>query len=239
MLKVDVRVDVRLALRKLKIARDQVPFATALALTKTAQAVKEDLRDGMKADFRHVASFTLNSLYLERATKATLVATIGIKGADANVGAVKWLRPEVYGGARQRGLEALLRSVNLPPDGLYAVPGKAAKKSGNGRIDINWVRSLVADMASQGVSGNVTKSNERKRKGQAALTYFVLVTPWGKLPPGIYGKRGRYVLPFIIFVARPKYAAKFDFYGIAQRTIQRRFPIEFELAVKRAMATAH
>jgi hypothetical protein len=237
MIKISVEADVSQLLRRMDIAKSQIPFATALALTKTAQAVKADLRLGMSASFQSVVAYTLNSMYVGRATKTDLVATVGVKGADTHTGASKWLKPEVFGGVRQRGIEAILRPANLPPSGMYAVPGKAAKMSGN-RINISWLRSLVSDMLSQGVSGNVTKSNTRKRKGQGQLQYFVLLQPWGKLPAGIWGKRGRYVLPLIIFVRQPKYRAKFDFYGIAQTTAKQRFPIEFEAAAKRAMETA-
>ena len=126
---------------------------------------------------------------------------------------------------------------------MYAVPGKSAKLSGAKRIDINWLRSLIADISEQGVSnarGIVTKGTKgtRKRKGQGALQYVVLLTPWGKLLPGIYGRRGRGLFPFIIFVRQPKYSARFDFYGLAQRQAVARFPDEFRAAVDRALATA-
>lgn len=238
MLKITVKVDMQKYLDKMNAARDQIPFATALALTRTAQAVKADLVSGMSSAFKSPTTYTLNSLYLDRATKANLVATIGVKGADSGTGAVKWLKPEIMGGARERGLELFLEPLGLPPAGLYAVPGSKAKTTSGGKIDTAWVKRLVADIGAQGKSGGLINKRWRGiRKRDGALKYFVLETKWGKLLPGIYGKQGRSLLPFIIFVRQPRYAKRFDFYGIAQRTAQQRFPAEFAAAVKQAMAT--
>jgi hypothetical protein len=245
MLRINVKVDDRLFREKLKLIEKQVPFATALALTKTAQAIKPELVAGMASEFQQPTSFTLNSLTVSRAEKkaADIVATIGVKGAESGKGAVRWLSPEVYGGERSHAIEALLRPLGLPPSGMYAVPGKSAKLSGAKRIDINWFRSLIADISEQGVSnarGIVTKGTKgtRRRKGQGALQYFVLMTKWGKLQPGIYGRRGRGIFPFVIFVRQPKYSARFDFYGIAQRQATARFPDEFKAAMAKALASA-
>lgn len=233
-----MKVDISGATRKFKLVESQVPFAVALALTRTAQDVKVAEQVGMDASFKSVSRYTRNSLKVTRAEKHNLLASISIRGGDTGVGAVRWLRPEIYGGSRAHALEALLQPVGLPPSGLYAVPGSAAKKTSGGKIDINWVRSLVTDLQAQGVSGNITKSNMRRRKGQGALKYFVLLRNKGRLLPGIYGKRGLSAFPLIIFVKKPKYTKRFDFYGIARRTVDERFPIQFEAAMKRALATA-
>ena len=247
MIKISVYTDISGLVRKMDLAKRQVPFATALALTKTAQGVKTDLVAAMSSTFEQPTSYTLGSLQVGRATKADPVATVGVKGGSTGVGAIRYLRPEVYGGERAHAIDALLRPIGLPPAGMYAVPGKAAKLSGARRIDISWLRSLVADIGEQGVvnaRGIVTRGSKgsKRRKGQGKnLEYFVLTERWGKLLPGIYGRRsGRPsgAFPLVIFVRRPKYRAKFDFYGIATRAAVARFPAEFRSAVDVALATA-
>lgn len=237
MIKITVKVDTERFLNKIKVARDQLPFATALALTRTAQAVKDDLRTGMSSSFKDVTTYTLNSMYVKGATKAELVATVGLKGADSGVGAVNWLSPEIYGGVRNKAIEKLLNKVGLPPDGMYAVPGKSAKMSG-GRINFAWLQSLIADMAAQGISsGVITRKSLKRRKGYGSngtQRYFVLIEKWGKLSPGIYGARGRAAYPLIMFVRQPRYSKRFDFYGIATTTARQRFPQEFAAALRRA-----
>jgi hypothetical protein len=236
-IRLNVRFDITGFTELMNVAKDQIPFATALALTNTAKAVKDDIRAAMGSSFTHVASYTLNSLYLQAAKKRELNATVGVKGDD-DAGAVNWLRPEVEGGVRGKSIEKLLNTIGLPPDGMFAVPGKAAKIS-KGNISYTWLQSLVADMNAQGVSGVVTKTNSRRRKGTSSSTtrYFVLIEKRGKLVPGIWGAKGRTAYPFIIFVKQPRYGKKLNFYGIAKDTAQRRFPSEFAAAVRQAMAT--
>ena len=53
------------------------------------------------------------------------------------------------------------------------------------------------------------------RKG-VAEQYFVLKAKWGRLLPGIYGKKSRNIFPYIIFVREPKYSQRFDFFEIGQ-----------------------
>jgi hypothetical protein len=243
MIKINVTVDLSKLIAKLDAAREQVPFATALALTRTAQNVQGALVDEMKSVFKAPSSFTLRSLTVTRAEKTALLATVGVRGADTGRGAIRWLAPEVFGGERSHAIEALLQPLGLPPNGLYAVPGASAKMAGSsGRIDINWFRSLVADIAAQGITqarGIVTRrirGTGRKRAG--VLQYAILLEKRGKLQPGIYGRRGRGIYPFVLFVRKPNYRARLDFFGVAQRVARETFPYEFRAAVAKAMATA-
>src|SRR5258708_39604558 len=112
---------------------------------------------------------------------------------------------------------------------MYAVPGKFAKLSG-GHVDVQWVAALVSAILVMGQSGTTIGMTKRRnvRKG-GAEQYFVLREKWGKLLPGIYGKRGRSVFPYILFVRQPTYAKRFDFFGIGQRAARERFPLEFDI----------
>jgi hypothetical protein len=240
--KINVNIDISKVVAKLDGARAQVPFATALALTKTAQNVKAALVDEMSRVFKAPSSFTLRSLQVTRAEKTNLLASVGVRGADSGKGAIRWLSPEVFGGERSHAIEALLQPLGLPPKGLWAVPGAAAKQSRSGGIDISWFRSVVADIASQGITqsrGILTRRiRGTGRKSMGVLQYAILLERKGRLLPGIYGKRGRGIYPFVMFVAAPKYRAKFNFFGIAQRVARASFPYEFRAALTRALATA-
>jgi len=241
-LKINVNFDMSGLVAKLENAKSQVPFATALALTKTAQNVKAALVEEMTSVFKAPTSFTLRSLTVTRAEKASLLATVGVRGADTGKGAIRWLAPEVHGGERSHAIEALLQPLGLPPKGLWAVPGSAAKQTAGGGIDINWFRSVVADIAAQGISqsrGILTRRiRGTGRKSAGVLQYAILLERSGKLLPGIYGRRGRGIYPFVIFVKPPKYKAKFDFYGVGRRVAYGTFPGEFKAALAKALATA-
>jgi hypothetical protein len=115
--------------------------------------------------------------------------------------------------------------------------------SGNsGRIDINWFRSVVADIASQGIvasRGILTRRiRGTGRKSAGVLQYAILLERRGSLLPGIYGRRGRGIYSFVIFVRAPRYKGKFDFFGIGKRVANQTFEGEFRAALARALATA-
>jgi hypothetical protein len=56
--------------------RDQLPFATALALTRTAQAAQERVRNELPSHFTIRNSWVSKGILIERAEKKTLEATI-------------------------------------------------------------------------------------------------------------------------------------------------------------------
>ena len=105
--------------RMLLRAGDQLPFALALALTRTVEQVKLEERQEMRRVFRNPIPYTLNSLYIKPATKSRLEARCWVKN-DAGKGtpATKYLLPEVYGGARNvKRFEALMSPRWLGPSG--------------------------------------------------------------------------------------------------------------------------
>ena len=76
----DVRGDTSQITRHLSsLAQRQVPFATALALTKTAKFVQQKIREEMPRVFDRPTRYTLNSTWVRAATKARLWAEVKIK----------------------------------------------------------------------------------------------------------------------------------------------------------------
>lgn len=54
----------------------QLPFATSLALNRTAQAIRKDLRSEMERVFDRPTPFTLNSLQITSSSKTDLTAAV-------------------------------------------------------------------------------------------------------------------------------------------------------------------
>lgn len=223
-MKITVKVDMSGFNAWSRRVQEQSRFATALALTRTAQAVKQDLRAEMASLFEAPRAYTLNSLYIKPATKTDLQASVGIKG-----GAIAWLRPEIYGGPRQKALEKYLQPLGLPPAGMWAVPGSGAKITSGKHISLAWVRKLVTALSSQGAA-------TKKRKRAGSLEYLVVLQREGKLAPGIYGRKGGTITPLIMFVKQPHYRAKFNFYKVAEASARKRFPPAFREALSAALA---
>jgi hypothetical protein len=227
---VGVNVDTGKAQRFLDELGKQLPFATALALTKTAAIVKDDLVSNMESTFGSAVAFTLKGIYTKRATKQNLTASVGTKAQQS-----MWLVPEIRGGTRPGGIEVFLRPLNMPPPGYYALPASGAPLTGNAKISIPKLRQIVSIILA---SGQSTVSAVRSKRQSKKVQYFALAQKMGGLQPGIWGRRGRAVFPIIIFVRKPRYRKKFDFYGVGTASAEAAFPNQFNMAAAAAVATA-
>ncbi len=96
-MKITVKIDASGAFAKLEAAAKQVAYAQAVALTRTAQIVKTDLRAEMQKVFSSATNFTLSSLYVKAATQSDPVAIVGVR-AGGRSSAANWLLPEIEGG---------------------------------------------------------------------------------------------------------------------------------------------
>ena len=92
-----VKADVKQATRYLKrVQRKQVPFATAKALTATAQDTQKNLVKGMKRDLHRPTPFTQKGIGIRRATKKNLTASVFVKPIQ-----LEYLKWAIFGGTRQ------------------------------------------------------------------------------------------------------------------------------------------
>lgn len=222
-------------------AEKQVKFATAVALTRTAQIAKREVEAEMPKVFDRPTRWTLNSLRLIPAKKDRLVARVEMKNeADKSAPATRWLNPEIEGGPRQdKRSEARLRRNGVLPAGKFIVPGKGAKLDRFGNLTkgaITKVLSGVRAFNDAGYSANATGSRRSKAKGNAKR-YFVMKR--GSMPIGIAERTSRSRMHILLaFTGRPNYRKRLDFYGIGDKVVQRHLRDEFEKAYASAMRTA-
>jgi len=125
-IKLEVKSNVKETIDRLKyLAKDQLPFASAKAITKTAQLVKKELEAELPRVFKNPTPWTLRSLFLTPAKKNKLSARVWLKD-DGSKGtpASKYLAPEIFSGARvlKRFERSLAAKGLMPPGGFYAVP---------------------------------------------------------------------------------------------------------------------
>jgi len=219
----------------------QVPFATALALTRTAQIAKREIEKEMGSVFDRPTRWTLNSLRLFPAKKDKLEARVWMKNeADKSSPATKWLNPEIEGGPRQdKASERNLRRKGILPDGKYIVPGKGAKLDRFGNLTkgtITKALSGVGGFSEAGFAANATGSKRSRRKGNAKR-YFVIRR--GNTPIGIAERTSRTQMHVLLaFVSRPNYKKRLDFYGIGERVVNRHLANEYRKAMEKAFSTA-
>ena len=230
-------------LAQLDSLNDQLPFATALALTWTAQSVAEHLQGEMRTVFDRPTPYTLNSLRVFPATKQKLVARVWMKDESVKAEpATKWLSPEIFGGQRKnKRVERQLRERGILPSDKYVVPGAGAQldRFGNmSRGQVTKALSGIGGYTQQGYDANATSSARSQRKGNARR-YFVMYDT-NRRPVGIAertGKGSAGLKIILAFVARPDYRKAFDFFSIAEREAQKQLPQQFEKAMAQAVGT--
>lgn len=236
--------------RMIDSAPDQLRFATAVALTRTAQDVKKAEEKEMRDVFDRPSPWTMNSLYVRPATKQTLEAEIWIKDFAAKATApASYLLPQIKGGGRRlKRFERALQANGALPAGFRAVPGDAAKLDANGNMDrgqIVQILSYFKAFPEAGYKANMSdKRRERMARGsktQLGYSYFV-GRPGDRLPLGVWQRvrlaMGTAVRPVLIFVTEASYEAIFDFTYVADLTMRKNFNKHFADAFALAKRSA-
>lgn len=249
MIRIGLRIDSDQIKRILDgVVKDQVPFATAKALTGTAQLVKKALITEMSSAFDRPTPYTLRSLFLSPAKKTKLEARVWLKD-DAGKGtpATKYLLPQIEGGGRRhKRFERALAAVGLLPQGMYVVPGEAAKMDAYGNMARGQVVQILSALkAAETYAGHSANRTARsaKRKGRKLAEYFVGNPGGGDgKPTGVWQRfgfaYGSAVKPVAIFTRQPQYRVRYKFYDIAEHVVTTEFESQFNAAVATAMATA-
>lgn len=254
----DVRGTIEPLIRDLnKFSREQVPFATALALTKTAQFVQQKMGEEIDRVFDRPKAYTRNATFVRPATKQNLSAEVLIKDrAFKSVAPIKWLEPEIYGGTRKaKAFENLLVKAGAMPPGMFVVPTSAAPLDGYGNLQASEINRLLSDLrARRDPYQNATAVSKRRRvkaRKKAAYFYFSTYPANARtrhLAPGIYRRTQATnmvgpvrvgIRPILIFTKSQRYRVRLRFHDVAHQTAQMRFPIEFALAMRQAIRSQY
>lgn len=214
------------------IHSNQVPFATALALTWTAQDIKKAERQEMEDIFDNPTSFTLNSLYVTRATKQRQFARVWFKDyVPKGTPSAEYLQAQVKGGdRRQKRYEVALAARGVIGAGRVTAPGAGARLNRAGNISQGQINRMLNSLHAQRTD---TTQHTVKRGNRH---FFVHRDSAGDVDT-IYVRQGRKVKPFLHVFDAANYERRFRFYEIAEKVRDERFKHNFKRAWKRAMAT--
>lgn len=230
---ISIRTEFEAAALLMGDLRRQLPFATALALTRTVQDTRRDLRAAMQAAFDRPKPWTLNSLYIETANKTKLEANVHFKdrwetGSKGSQGAPagRYLRPQILGGTRvAKAHERALARAGVVPSGYYLVPTWSADRDAYGNMATGQIVKMLSALRANrdvGVTSNLNAAG-KSRGTRRAETYFAIVPgrPQGRggrgggLPPGIYKAKGsgdaREIRPIALLLRQsPTYGVRFN-----------------------------
>lgn len=224
----------------------QIPFATSLAINRTAIKAKQDLEAEIPKAFDRPTKYTQNSLYIKTSNKRDLRARVWVKD-DTFKGtpASKYMGPEIFGGRRRhKRFEKALIARGLMGANEYAVPGSACKLDSFGNVSASYITQLLAYLRAfgeQGYKANMDDKGRGRIAKKQGLAYFV-ARPGGHLHPGIWARysfaAGSAVKPVIMFVKPPAYTKRYKFEEVANKAVDRYFAAEFAATFDIAMKTA-
>jgi len=237
MIKISTQGEALLGRKLNEIEKRQLPFATAVALNRTAQDVKAAEVKAMKADFDRPTRFTLNSLFIKPAKKSRLEAVVWVKDYASKAAApTAWLLPEVMGGNRKaKRSESLLSAKGILPSGKALVPGKGAKLDGHGNVSRGFMQKILSGLGAQG--DRHANSTDSKRSVGNQQRFFVLGK--GATAIGIAERTGKTSISMLLaFGKTPSYGSLLDFYGIANRVIGSELPRHGREAMNEAVLSA-
>jgi hypothetical protein len=200
-------------LRQLDNVAKQAEYAMAVALTKTAQAAKDEMPRQLERDIDRPTPFTKGSFYIRPARKGQLEAIIGIRPKAA-----EYLRDNIFGG--ERDVKKLPRQIAL---------------NAYGNIPKGVIRQLVA----RAQAGKRLTKRQVERSGLSADDGLFYGAPRGGGPVGLWKRDGNRIVPVVIFPeVQGRYRPRFKFLETAQRVHRERFAKEFAAQFDKAMRTA-
>lgn len=255
MINLNVRIDVRDVIRQLADIKDrQLPFATSLAINRTAQKVKEREQHEIRDVFDRPTPFIQNSIFIKPSNKLNLTAKVGVKdnGFGKGIPAIKPLEAEIVGGERRlKRYEVALRSIGVLPEGYFTVPGDGAEIDGYGNMKAGQIRQLLSYFRANRDVGSISNSTDATRaklargtKKKAGVSYFVgkpgdaPLGIWRRSEMGLFSGPSKPLMPILIFVQSARYEAVYDFDFVARQTIEREFDGQFIRAWAEAERTA-
>jgi hypothetical protein len=244
-----ISVDTKAVRAMLDRVKKAAPAVVAEAMNHTANSARLAIRREMERAFDRPTKYTLDSLYVDKASATKLQAKLWFKRLEAKSGGsgryIHYLIPHVFGGRRDlKQFERLLRTKGVLPQGMWAVPGEAADMDANGNMKPGQIRQIISWMQADqetGYAANLTdKSRARALKTTKRKRGYAFFAVNGQdkrtrhLRPGIYKRTatawGWALQPILAFVRTPRYAKRLRFFEVGQAEIERKFPAAFEKA---------
>ncbi|MFJ7884653.1 hypothetical protein ACIQYF_14340 [Pseudomonas sp. NPDC096917] len=240
MMRLEMRDNIDKIVRDIRgLAPNKVPMAAAKALTFTAERVQLAETAEIARVFDRPTRWTLNSIYKRGASPTRLFARVWVKNeSSSGIAASKYLPVHMDGGSRpHKRFEKALIHYGLMPADMYAVPGRRARMDGSGNISRGEIMQILSALgAAERVSGFMANRTARsKRRNRNAPDYFAGRPGNGTGPLGIWQRVGSGARPILIFIKRPTYRRRFDFYGVADRVAAAEFEPLFRRALAREM----
>lgn len=255
------KIDADAEIRRLQKIERQIPYATSVALNKTAYTMRDEIKKKISQVFDRPTPYTQRALWVRRARKNNLEAEVKLKDfGGKGTAATTYLWPQVHGGTRkQKRYEKALSRIG--PSGYY-IPAGGAKLDAYGNMsrgEIVKLLSYLEAFSEQGFRANSTPNSRARmaknrvgKHGYKQINGVMYFISRGKgsmsgnreqrLPTGVWAKTGIHgvdVKPILITTKKaPEYTPRLPFYETAEEVYGKHFEDEYRSALDYAIATA-
>ncbi|WP_392563216.1 hypothetical protein RHO12_12740 (plasmid) [Orbus sturtevantii] len=204
---------------KLQRIQNQIPYATALALTKTARSIEQAQKKALIRKLDRPTPFTVNSVGSIAARKDNLFAKVFVRDIAA-----EYLKPFEFGGEHKLNSKAVLAPINVTLNKYGNLPRTKMKQLTN-RKD-----TFVGEVG--GISGvwqRVKPRKSKKKKGRSARS-----------PNGLRVDRQKQPHPKLLISFEDPLEVKpiLGYMDRAEKMISTLFPTNLESSIREAIRTA-
>lgn len=212
---------------------DQLPFATSLALNRTAKAVQDAIRAGLRERFAIRRPWVVQGITIPKFSDKRdrpMQVTVAIDPGRAFLGKFE------AGGTK----------VAHSPEEPIAIPTTAIRPSLQALAPLSLYPKNLGLMARRGVTGFIAARKHMTRRGVEQLqgkqrTFVLDFSMFGIRVPGVYQRTGpgRHDIR-LIWTYKPSIPipARLKFAETAQATVARAWPAQFQAAFQQAIRTA-
>lgn len=214
----------------------QLPFATSVALNKTAYQLQQTLNYETTRYFDRPTPFTQRSFRFTKSTKTNLEVTVGTAPIQS-----RYLRFGIAGGARPaKGFElkflADLVDKRSIPSSAQLVPTSQVPVNSYGNVTLSTLRQIQRGLS--------TTWSREDLQGLNARGAFFYGKPRGggrnaSLPAGIYRRSRLQLFPYFVSIqGRAQYQPQFPVAKISNDKAQQVFGPLLRASLDQAMKTA-
>jgi hypothetical protein len=225
------------------VEREQIPYATFLALNDTAEDVRAEHVRLLPLVFDRPTRYTMNSLLITYARRFAgrefvLKAGVFFKESNRQKYGKHYLMPSVQGGGRpHKRFEYWLIQKGIMSADEYAVPARGVKLDSFGNLSAGTIVQILSQLEATSDATQWQTKRSKKRAGSTRTVYFV-APPNSGWKRGIFRRNGRRIEPVLLFLKDVRYDVRYQFFDISRRVAEARLPVNFQDALAKALASA-
>jgi hypothetical protein len=197
--------------------KNQLPYATSVALNNVAFNVRKDLGEQTTRSFVNPTSFTQKAFRYTKSTKASLEAQVF---ADPTR---RFFPTQIQGGDRRA----------KPYEGFLRGLGNGAIPSGGRLVPTSTILNAAGN-PKKNIFGTIASKLSTTDRGGV----FIGTPKGGGRLPGVYRRSRGQLYAYFVHVDRTQYKPRFPMEQVGMDTAKRLFPSELNKALERAINSA-